>query len=74
MLGKGRRTVTSIPSAATGRPHCVAGGALVAAGIPTVGITSSQAEETLRSVGCSLCVEDFSSEALFDAFGVLSKN
>ena len=70
-----RRVGVNDPTACVAFEDSPAGArSAVAAGIPTVGITSSQAEETLRSVGCSLCVEDFSSEALFDAFGVLSKN
>jgi len=44
--------------------------AAVAANIPTVGILSSQSEETLAGVGCCMCVDDFASPALLAALGM----
>jgi len=44
--------------------------AAVAAKIPTVGILSSQSEETLTGAGCFLCVADFTSPALASALGI----
>lgn len=44
--------------------------AAVAANIPCVGILTSHSAETLRAVGCALCVEDFAAPELLRALGL----
>lgn len=61
-------------AAAEDAPRCVAFedsptglSAAVAAGIPTVGIMTSQPREALEGAGASLCVRDFTAPELMAA-------